>query len=77
VAGLDVSAGTRWRGVGREEVAVPAQHRVWRYQEAESAQRLQRKLVEQWRQERAISRGEPHLVIAELPVQHRDLVTGG
>jgi hypothetical protein len=58
----------------REQIAVPAQDRVRTHQQPQRAQHLVRKLVQQCRQERSISRSEPHLLAAELPLQHRDLM---
>lgn len=60
-----------------EQIAVPAQDRVRAYQKLQLAQHGARKLVQQCRQERPISRSEPHLLPTELPCQHRDLVPQG
>jgi hypothetical protein len=57
-----------------EQVAVPAQHRVGAHQQPYSAQHVARQRVEQGRQERPIARVEPHLVLAQLAFQHRDLM---
>ena len=57
-----------------EEIAVPAQNRVWAHQQPQLAQDGARKLVQQRRQERPVSRSEPHFPSAEVPLQHRDLV---
>src|SRR5260221_146956 len=58
-----------------DQVPVPAQHCVRAHRQPHSAYHLRRQPVQQRRQERAIARGEPHPVVAELALQHRDLMT--
>jgi hypothetical protein len=57
-----------------EEVAVPAQHRVRAHQKPHAAQHVARQPVQQRSQERPITRVEPHLLGAQLPFQHSELV---
>jgi hypothetical protein len=56
------------------EIAVPAQHRVGAYQQPHAAQHGARQPVQQRRQERPITGIEPHLLGAQLPLQHRKLM---
>ncbi|WP_406079168.1 hypothetical protein [Micromonospora sp. NBC_00858] len=60
-----------------DEVAVPAQHRVGAHQQLHSAQHVPRQPVQQRRQERPITRVEPHFLLAQLALQHHDLVAQG
>jgi hypothetical protein len=60
-----------------EKVAVPAQHRVRTHQQPHSAEHVPWQPVQQCRQERPITRSEPHPLLAELAFQHRDLVAQG
>ena len=64
----------RQRRAAGEEVAVPTQDRVGAYQQPQTPQRRPRQSVQQRGQQRAIGRGEPDLLRAELALQHRDLV---
>jgi hypothetical protein len=57
-----------------EEIAVPTQNRVRTHEQPKPAQHGQGEPVQQRGQERPIRRSEPHLLSAELPVEHRDLV---
>nr|WP_322974003.1 integrase core domain-containing protein [Actinacidiphila oryziradicis] len=59
----------------RNQTTVPAQHRLRAHQQSHLAQDVQRQPVQQRRQERPIHRGEPHLLLTELALQHHDLVT--
>lgn len=61
----------------RDQIAVPAQHRIWTHQQPHPAQHLRRQTMRQRRQERSIARGEPHPVFAELTLKHRDLMAQG
>ncbi len=63
--------------VACDQVAVPAQHRVRTYQQPQPTQHLQRQPVQQRRQECAIARSEPHLVLTELALRHRNLMAQG
>jgi len=58
----------------REHVAVPAQHGIRAHYQVQALEHLPRELVQQCRQERPVSRGEPHPVRAELPLQDQELV---
>lgn len=60
-----------------DQIAVPAQHRVRTHQQPHPAQHLDRHPMQQRRQERAIARGEPHLLATKLALQHRDLMAQG
>ena len=61
----------------RDQIAVPAQHRIRTHQQPHPAQHLRRQPVQQRRQERSIARGEPHSAFAELTLKHRDLMAQG
>jgi hypothetical protein len=61
--------------VTRDQVAVPSQYRIGAHQQPQSTQCIARELVQQRRQERPIARPEPRPVAAQLPLQHRDLMT--
>jgi hypothetical protein len=66
--GRDLAA---WR---RQEVPVPAQHCVRPEQQPEPAKHVPREPVKQGGQERPVARAEPRPSLAQLPLQHRDLV---
>jgi hypothetical protein len=61
----------------RDQVAVPPQHGVRTHQQPQPAQHLQREPVQQRRQKRPIDWAEPHLLLTELTLQHRDLMAQG
>jgi hypothetical protein len=58
-----------------EQIAVPAQHRVRTHQQPYSAQHGARQPVQQGCQKRPITGVKPHLLGAQLPVQHGELTT--
>jgi hypothetical protein len=59
----------------REQVAVPAEHRVRPDQQPEPAEHVAREPVQQGGQERPVGGREPQPGRAQLPFRHRDLVT--
>jgi hypothetical protein len=61
----------------REQVAVPAQDSVRTHQQTQPTQHVQRELVQQRRQERPIAWVKPRPLLAQLPLQHRDLMAQG
>lgn len=61
----------------REKVAVPAQHGVRSDQQPQPAQHVHRQPVQQRCQERPVAGAEPHLLLSELPLQHRDPMAQG
>jgi hypothetical protein len=79
--GADGARPTRAPGAGpgrvaaRQEIPVPAQHRVRPDQQPEPAKHVPREPVQQGGQERPVAREEPRPGRAHLPLQHRDLVT--
>ena len=58
----------------RQQVAVPAQHRLRPDQQPEPAERVPREPVQQGSQEQPVTGGEPRPGRAQLPLQDRDLV---
>jgi len=62
------------RVAARQQVPVPAQHRVRPDQEPEPAEHLPREAVQQGGQERPVGGGESRPVRAQLPLQDCDLV---
>jgi hypothetical protein len=60
-----------------EQVALPAQHGVGAYQQPYPTQHVHRQPVHQRGQQRPVSRLESHPPLAQLAVQHHDLVTQG
>jgi hypothetical protein len=58
----------------RQQIPVPAQHRVRPDQQPEPAKHIAREPVQQGGQERPVGGGEPRPGRARLPLQHRDLV---
>jgi hypothetical protein len=58
-----------------DEVAVPSQDRGRAHQQPQSSQHVQRQLVQQSGEEGPVARGEPHLLLPGLALQHRDLVS--
>jgi hypothetical protein len=69
-----LGAGTG-RVAARQQVPVPAQHRLGPDQQPEPAEHAAWELVQQGGQERPIARAEPRSGRDQLPLQHRDLVT--
>jgi hypothetical protein len=59
----------------RQQVPVPAQHRVRPAQQPEPAEHVAWESVQQGGQERPVGGGEPRPVRAQLSLQDRDLVT--
>ncbi|WP_327004352.1 hypothetical protein OHA72_56510 [Dactylosporangium sp. NBC_01737] len=57
-----------------DEVAVPAQDSVGADEEPQSVEHVDGQLMQQRCQERSIGRVEPHLLVAQLALQHHDLV---
>jgi hypothetical protein len=57
-----------------EQVPVPAQDRVWAYQQPQPAQRLPRHRLQQRRQQRPVGRVEPDTSVAKLPLKDAELV---
>jgi hypothetical protein len=68
------AAGT-CRVAARQQVPVPAQHRLGPHQQLESAKHIPWEPVQQGGQERPVARAEPRPDLAQVPLQHRDLVT--
>ena len=62
------------RVAARQQVPVPAQHRLWPDQQPEPAEHVPWEPVQQGGQERPVGRGEPRPGLAQLPLQDRDLV---
>ena len=79
--GTDSARPTRSAGAGpgrvaaRQEIAVPAQHRVRLDQQPEPAEHVPGEPMQQGGQERPVDEGEPRPGLTQLPLQHRDLVT--
>ena len=70
------TAGVRPGGVAaHQQVPVPAQHCLWPDQQPEPAEHIPWEPVQQSGQERPVDRREPGPDLAQLPLQHRDLVT--
>jgi hypothetical protein len=59
----------------REHVAVPAQHGIRTHHQVQSLEHVPREPVQQRRQQRPVSRSEPHPARAELPLQDQELVS--
>jgi len=59
----------------RQQVAVPAQHRVRPNKQPEPAKYVAWELVQQCSQERPVASEESRPGLAQLPLQDRDLVT--
>jgi hypothetical protein len=57
-----------------EQLPMPAQDRVRPHEQLHPAQSLQRQPVQQRRQQRSVSGLQSHLLIAELALQHGDLM---
>ena len=57
-----------------DQVAVPAQHGLRPDQQPEPAQHVAGERVQQRGQQRPVSRSEPDLLAAQLPLQDRDLM---
>ena len=78
--GADGARSARAPGAGsgrvaaRQEVPVPAQHRVRPHQQPEPAEHVAWEPVQQGGQERPVGGGEPRPGRAQLPLQDRDLV---
>jgi hypothetical protein len=73
--------GTAWapgpgpgRVAARQEIPVPAQHRVGPHQQPEPAKNVAWEPVQQGGQERPVAGQEPRPGVAQLTFQHRDLV---
>jgi hypothetical protein len=60
-----------------DQIAMPAQDRIWAYQQPQPSQPLHRQPVQQRCQECPVNRGEPHFLLAQLTLQHRDLMAQG
>ncbi|MFI1337426.1 hypothetical protein ACH4U7_46505 [Streptomyces sp. NPDC020845] len=60
-----------------EKVTVPAEHRDRTHQQPHSAEHVHGKPVQQRRQKCPVARGEPHPLLAELALQHHDLMAQG
>ncbi|WP_405485421.1 hypothetical protein [Streptomyces sp. NBC_00009] len=60
-----------------DQVAMPAQHGVGAHQQPHSPQDVQRQPVQKRREERPITRREPHLLFTKLALQHSDLMAEG
>jgi hypothetical protein len=58
----------------REHIAVPAEHGIRTHRQAQSLEHVPREPVQQSRQQRPVSPGEPHPVRTELPLQDQELV---
>jgi len=58
----------------RQDVAVPAQHRVRPHKQPEPAEHVPWEPVQQGGQERSVGGKEPRPGLAQLPFQHCDLV---
>jgi hypothetical protein len=58
----------------RQQVPVPAQRRLGLDQQPEPAGHVPGEPVQQGGQERPVGRREPRPGLAQLPLQHRDLV---
>jgi hypothetical protein len=58
----------------REHVAVPAQHGIRAHHQVQSLEHVPREPVQQRRQQRPVSRSEPHPARAELSLQDQELV---
>ena len=59
----------------RQQIPVPAQHRLGPDQQPEPAQHVAWEPVQQGGQERPVARAEPRPGRTQLPLQHRDLMT--
>jgi hypothetical protein len=59
----------------RQQVPVPAQHRLRPDQQPEPSEHVPREPVQQGGQERPVARAEPRPGLTQLPLQDRDLVT--
>ncbi len=58
----------------RDQVTMPAQHRVRAYQQPQPTQHLRPHTVDQRRQDRPVGQGEPHLLPTQLTFQHGDMM---
>src|SRR5712691_10391583 len=58
----------------RDHIAVPAEHGIRVHHQVQSLEHVPREPVQQRRQQRPISRGEPQPARTELPLQDRELV---
>jgi hypothetical protein len=56
---------------------VPAQHRIRAHDQPQPSQHVRRQPVQERREEGPVTRGEPHLLFAQLAFQHRDLMAQG
>ena len=63
------------RVAARQQVPVPAQHRLRPDQQPEPAKHVPREPVQQGGQERPVARAEPRPGLTQLSLQDRDLVT--
>ncbi|MFJ8026109.1 hypothetical protein [Streptomyces sp. NPDC096311] len=61
----------------RDQIAVPAQHRVRTHHQPNPVQHLGGQAVRQRCQERAIAWREPNPLATEVALQHRDLMAQG
>ena len=57
-----------------DHIAVPAEHGIRAHHQVQSLEHVPREPVQQRRQQRPITRGEPHPVRTELPLQDRELM---
>ena len=57
-----------------DHIAVPAEHGIGAHHQVQSLEHVSREPVQQRRQLRPITRGEPHPVRTELPLEDRELV---
>jgi hypothetical protein len=58
----------------RDHIAVPAEHRIRAHRQVQSLENVPREPVQQRRQQRPVTGGEPDPVRTELPLQDRELV---
>jgi hypothetical protein len=63
------------RMTARQQVPMPAQHRLRPHQQPEPAKNVPWEPVQRGSQERPVARGEPRPGRTQLPLQNRDLVT--
>jgi len=57
-----------------DQIAVPAEHSIRAHHQVQSLEHVPGEPVQQRRQQRPVTRGEPHPVRTELPLQDRELV---
>lgn len=58
----------------RDRIAVPAEYGVRAHHQVQSLEHVPREPVKQCRQQRLVTRGEPHPARTELPLQDKELV---